>query len=311
METTACDLCGSESATAAITSQDFLLQRREVTAEFVKCDRCGLVYQNPRPTQEEMHNHYPSDYESYTLHPEDSGSSWLLRKAIQYGLSKRRRLVSQNKGSGRILDVGCATGVFLREMHQDSHWDAYGVEPNGYAARIARERYGLNVFHGTLEQASFENRYFDVVTLWDVLEHLHSPSEALAEIHRILKADGLLILRVPNGLSRDAQLFGKAWAGLDPPRHLYVFTPDTLRELLTENHYSIRELGCQSGGYPTFVLSLRFWLTSTGSNKRLTSILTKLLYHPVMRLMTSPLFYARGLALRGPLITAVTTKHGD
>ncbi len=310
METTICDLCGSESATATMTSQDFLLQRHEVKAEFVRCDRCGLVYQNPRPTREEMHIHYPSDYESYALHPEDNGSSWLHRKAVQYGLSKRRRLAAQDKGSGRILDVGCATGVFLREMHQDKYWDAYGVEPNEYAARIARESYGLNVFHGTLEQANFDDHYFDVVTLWDVLEHLHSPSETLAEIHRILKAEGRLIVRVPNGLSRDAQLFGRAWAGLDPPRHLYVFTPDTLRELLSKNFFSIRELGCQSGGYPTFVLSLRFWLTSKGNNKRWTSILTKTLYHPVFRLMTSPLFYVRGLGLHGPLITAVATKQG-
>lgn len=308
VETIPCNLCGSTEAEVAITAQDFLLERPDAQVQFVKCDRCGLFYQNPRPTPEEMMSHYPSNYEPFDLHPDDERSSRLERIAVNYGLSKRRGLILRYRKSGRILDVGCATGLFLHVMNMDANWDAHGVEPNNYAATIAQERYGLNVHHGTLEQAQYPARSFDVVTLWDVLEHVHDPAATLDEIHRILKSDGLLILRVPNGISRDAGLFKETWAGWDPPRHLYVFTPDTLTKLLAKQGYAILDLRSRSGSYPTFVLSLRFWLSKRGASRKLKDLVAKTLYHPLMRLLSSPLFYLLGLGKRGALITLVAAK---
>jgi len=309
MEHTACNLCGNTNAAPIIYDlPDFLLHRNEVSATFVKCVSCGLVYQNPRPTFVEMAAHYPPDYESYAPEPDAENSSWLLRQAIRYGVAKRCRYVTRYKHSGRLLDVGCATGIFLQGIRNCGNWEPYGVEINGHVAHIAQE-HGLDVRLGMLEQAGFADGFFDVVTLWDVLEHLHDPAGSLREIYRILKPDGLLVIRVPNASSWDSRLFGRYWAGLDSPRHLYVFTPVTLDALLAANHFQSIARSSQIGAYPTFLLSLRFWSGARDKPNTALDFLVKFLYHPVMRLLSAPLFYLRGLGLRGPLVVATATKR--
>jgi SAM-dependent methyltransferase len=307
METVNCALCGSIKATPVWVQRDLLLKRANVTATLVKCDRCGLVYQNPRPTFAEMGEHYPPEYEPYEASPGERGS-WLMRRAVQYGIEKRCRPIITRKKGGRLLDVGCASGTFLRGMQKYPGWELGGVEVNAQVAQLASQRYGLNVFAGTLEQAAFPDNYFDVVTLWDVVEHLHNPAASLREIWRILKPDGLLLFRVPNGDSWDAKAFGACWAGLDVPRHLYVFSRGTLSALLEANGFHIVEAGCRAGSYVTFVLSLSFWLTGHGHDGPTARGLIHTLYHPVMRVISVPLFYALDLTGRGALLTVLASK---
>ena len=303
-----CNLCGNTNAVPIISDlPDFLLQRKEVSAILVKCVSCGLVYQNPRPTFVEMTAHYPPDYQSYTPEPDAENSSWLLRQAFRYGIAKRCRYVTRYKRAGRLLDVGCATGIFLQGIRNSGNWEPYGVELNEHAAHIAQE-HGLDVRLGTLEQAEFADEFFDAVTLWDVLEHLHDPAGSLREIYRILKPDGLLVIRVPNASSWDSRLFGRFWAGLDSPRHLYVFTPITLDALLTATHFQSIAQSSQIGAYPTFLLSLRFWSAAKDKPSTARDFLIKFLHHPVMRLLLAPLFYLRGIGLRGPSVVAAAKK---
>ena len=308
METTECDLCGSEKASPKFVLSDWLLERNEVVTQLVQCDECRLIYQNPRPTLTEMADHYPPEYESYLPHPERRKASWLLRRAIQYGINKRCRLVTRHKRAGRLLDVGCAAGVFLRGMQGQGAWELYGVDISEYAARIAQAQHQLNVHIGTLEEAAFPDAFFDVVTLWDVLEHLHRPAVTLREIHRLLKPEGLVIIRVPNGESIDAKVFQRYWAGLDAPRHLYVFSPQTLRELLEKNGFDVVDVIYGASWYTTLLLSLRFWFVARGISARIKDPLLKVLYHPVMRLLTAPLFFVGGLVLPGPLIITTAVK---
>lgn len=307
MESVTCRLCGSAEASLVYTLPDYLLKRADVTAQLVRCLGCGLVYQNPRPALAEMAAHYPPEYESYTAG--SAGASWLLRQAFRYGHVKRTRFVTRFRRTGRLLDVGCATGEFLGSMRALGGWEVTGVEVNDYAARIARETYGLDVRTGTLEQAAFPTSQFDVVTMWDVLEHLHEPLASVREIHRILKPDGLLLARVPNLASRDARLFGRFWAGLDAPRHLFVFSPATLRRLLEAG--SFRPLAWDSGigAYTTFLLSLRFWAAAQERPSRLRDGLIRLLYHPLLRLLSAPVFYLRGRGLNGPSLVVVARKQ--
>ena len=309
MEYTVCNLCSSTNATPVIDDlPDFLLHRNGVSTTLVKCTTCGLVYQNPRPALVEMAAHYPPDYESYAPEPDAENSSWLLRQAIRYGVAKRCRYVTRYKRAGRLLDMGCATGIFLQGIRNCGNWEPYGVEINEHAAHIAQE-HGLDVRLGTLEQAGFADEFFDVVTLWDVLEHLHDPAGSLREIYRILKPDGLVVIRVPNASSWDSRLFGRYWAGLDSPRHLYVFTPVTLNALLAANRFRSIARSSQIGAYTTFLLSLRFWSGARDKPSTARDFLVKFLYHPVMRLLSVPLFYLGGLGLRGPLVVATATKR--
>jgi SAM-dependent methyltransferase len=308
MQTVICNLCNSNEFELLYQLPDLLLERDDIQSTLVRCHNCGLVYQNPRPSLKEISFHYPPEYESYTSDITGNHISWLLQRAYRYGIAKRGRIVQRYKKSGRLLDIGCATGVFLLGMQSYPNWELYGVELNDHAVKIAREQNNLNISHGTLEDACFPSEFFDAVTLWDVLEHLHDPTASLVEIHRILKQDGILIFRVPNLRSWDAKIFGAAWAGLDAPRHLYVFHPDTVGKLLDKTNFEILRMGCDIGSYPTFLLSLRFWMQTKGVKKPVRKTVSRILYHPIMRILSAPFFFAYGLGLHGPLITIAATK---
>jgi SAM-dependent methyltransferase len=307
MEMVRCNLCDGIETAPLYKLPDYLLGRTDVWAQLVKCRFCGLVYQNPRPTSAEMAVHYPPEYESFATGPANK-ASWALRQAINYGNAKRIRIVTRYRRCGRLLDVGCAAGVFLNSMRAVGQWDVFGVEINAYAAELARERYQLNVRVGTLEQAAFPDDFFDVVTMWDVLEHLHEPLASLREIYRILKPDGLILVRVPNLDSRDASLFGRYWAGLDAPRHLFVFNQHTLSALLQATGFRIRTLNSGIGAYTTFLLSLRFWCAARTRPNGLCQSIIRFLYHPAMRLLSGPIFYLRSLGLQGPSLVVVAAK---
>ena len=307
MESVSCNLCGATEATAWYELPDYLLRRADVSAQLVRCCRCGRVYQNPRPTLAEMGANYPAEYESYA--PEPGEGSWLMGQAVQYGVAKRARFVTRHKQSGRLLDVGCASGIFLRGMRAQAAWKVYGVEINPETAQLARERYGLDILTGTLEQAAFPDGFFDVVTMWDVLEHLHDPASSVREVHRILKADGVFVMRVPNLDSHDARLFGRFWAGLDAPRHLFVFSPQTLNAVLGSNGFRTVTWSCGIGAYTTFLLSLRFWAAAQARTSRVRDGLIRFLYHPVIRLLSAPVFQLRSLGLHGPSIVVAAARQ--
>jgi SAM-dependent methyltransferase len=308
METVSCNYCASSEYSIVYQLHDLLLDRQDSKATFVKCARCGLLYQNPRPTPAEMETHYPPEYESYTHTINRKELSLLQRKVYQYGIDKRSRYVLNHKSRGHLLDVGCSTGLFLHGMQQYSNWELTGVEINPFAAEIAQKQHNLDIHVGTLEQAQFSDKSFDAITLWDVFEHLHNPSGSLIEIHRVLKDDGILIVRVPNLDSWDAKLFGRYWAGLDAPRHLYVFNRDLLTKIFDKCGFRVKEMDSNIGSYPTFVLSLRFWMVAKSVQSNLADKTINILYHPIARLITSPLFYIYGFGSRGPLIVATAVK---
>jgi 2-polyprenyl-3-methyl-5-hydroxy-6-metoxy-1,4-benzoquinol methylase len=129
---------------------------------------------------------------------------------------------------GQLLDVGCGGGHFLARM-QSLGWRVRGVEPDAEAVSIARRHFNLNVYQGTLADGHFPPNEFDAVTMNHVIEHAPHPVELLQECRRVLKVGGRLVVVTPNADSLGRSRFGKAWRGWEPPRHLFLFAPDTLR----------------------------------------------------------------------------------
>ena len=290
MEKVNCDLCGANDTELVLEERD-RLHHLDGAFRLVRCRQCGLVYLNPRPTIEEMARYYPSDYHPYSSlndHP-----SVLVRLDHRYGVNKRCRAViarSKVKG-GRVLDIGCSTGGFLDAMRQRGEWEPYGVEINAEAANHARERLGLNVFAGALTDAHYPDSFFDIVTLWNVLEHLHQPQAALIEIARIIRPGGLLTISLPNPDCIEARIFGRYWAGLDAPRHLYIFSRRTLERVLASTGFEMEEVTSFTGRYHVLALSLGFWLDEKVGSDRWRYWLKRAISSPPLRLLTLP-YYA-------------------
>jgi 2-polyprenyl-3-methyl-5-hydroxy-6-metoxy-1,4-benzoquinol methylase len=132
---------------------------------------------------------------------------------------------------GRLLDVGCGSGEWLGEMRQRG-WTVEGVDFDESAVKLAREA-GLKVESGSLEEQHYPDDSFDAVTLNHVIEHVPDPVRTLAECARILKPAGKLVLFTPNSASLGHRLFKDSWRGLEPPRHLHIFSTKSMRRTLT------------------------------------------------------------------------------
>jgi SAM-dependent methyltransferase len=138
-----------------------------------------------------------------------------------------------------VLELGCGSGDLLQLVRELGNPDVLGIEPNRAAAELACCRWGVEVIASTLEAARLPSLSVDVVLVQHVLEHLPSPSATLAEVGRILRPGGTLVLWLPNVDSWAARVWRAAWMGYDPPRHLYVFDLRTLRALLERHGFSL------------------------------------------------------------------------
>ena len=306
MEWTNCNLCGSDRTEPYREGRDRQLGGTERFC-LVRCLQCGLIYLNPRPCRDDMARYYPADYEPFARLSRYEGgrlARWSYRRYLD------KRCAKLPKTPGRLLDVGCATGDFLARAREHG-WRVQGVEPGQAAAEAARRRYDLDVFTGDLAQAHFPDGHFDAVTLWDVLEHLVDPRVELAEIHRILKPDGLLLIELPNLHSFDAVLFGPYWIGLDMPRHLYLFPPAALDAFLKQAGFKMFSRRCSSGGYGAFVASLNLWSAEQSSRlgRWTQRLATGLSQHPTWQWLLLPYVYLAYAAGRGPEITLLCRKR--
>jgi SAM-dependent methyltransferase len=308
LETVACDLCGSTAAAALLSGPD-RVSWRPGTFHLVRCGECGLIYQNPRPTATDIVRFYEGDYHPYIAAIEDEPSA-LRRWRRRFGMKGRCRLILDRKPPGHLLDVGCGTGIFLDTM-RGYGWQVQGVELNADAARYSRERLGLEVFSGPLEAVSYADGTFDVVTLWDVLEHLPSPRAAMDTFRRILKPDGLLVFRVPNAGSLDARLFGAYWAGWDLPRHYYVFDQASVQRLLRQGGFEVLDVS-YGGGHPPFVISAQWWMDDrwqrSGALRRLAD---RMLANVASRLLSVPYFWLAGSVLKRGAVMTIVARQGE
>ncbi len=137
---------------------------------------------------------------------------------------------------GKLLDVGSATGFFL-EIAKDKGWNVFGMEISEYAAEKSREK-GLNVITGAIEDLGV-GKYFDVITFWDVIEHLANARIALISAYKLLNDKGILAVCTPDSKSLVAKLFGRSWHSLIPPEHLIIFNRHNLENLLSECGFQV------------------------------------------------------------------------
>jgi 2-polyprenyl-3-methyl-5-hydroxy-6-metoxy-1,4-benzoquinol methylase len=218
----ACPLCGAKDVVDFLTAPDRFHLRRE-RYKLMQCNSCWCVWLASPPKPCEMAFHYSENYhKAIVTGAEHTGAErWRSHRSI-VGCYRQR---------GAILDIGCSSGSFLASMNNGA-WNLYGIEMNGLTAEEARSKSGAEVFVGDVMDAPFQPNSFDVVTCFDVLEHVYQPREFLERVLYWLRPGGILFAKMPNIDSWEARLFGTYWYGLELPRHLYHFSPRSLRPLV-------------------------------------------------------------------------------
>ena len=205
------------------------------------------------------------------------------------------------------MDIGCATGQFLATM-ADHGWQATGVEPSAFAADYARKTFNLKVHQGTLETAALADASFDVVTQWDVLEHVIDPRQTLAIISRLLKPGGIYVASLPNPIAFEARLFGSSWVGWDRPRHLHLFAPNVLRQYLQRAGLTPIDLKSFSGHLAVTLLSLEFAAKARGWPESRWRPWLRLAYNWPLRLLTLPAYRLAGAMNKLSVMTMFARK---
>lgn len=238
-----CNFCNSDKTKLLYKVRDRMIRENSSQEFFVRrCEICGLAYLNPQPEWKNLEYFYRGEY--YTNAPIGAGHNIfynLLRKIKRaiFGPPKYK-FWDFNKTEGRFLDVGCGNGAYESYIIKDyPEWEFHGVEPGLDSFKIASAVNSFKVFNGNLEEACYNDNFFDVILMSHSLEHLPTPLTALKECFRILKPGGRLVIRVPNFNSPARRFFGSYWVHLDAPRHIFHFSKNVLLSMLKEAGFRI------------------------------------------------------------------------
>jgi SAM-dependent methyltransferase len=275
---THCLLCGSLGETLFRGLHDRLYSV-EGEFGFDRCAGCGLVWQSPRPIMEDIAKCYPEDYEPHEGATQEEGPvrpaagmrdalrGMILSEVFGYTQFKRQewwapvtgRMLGQvrplqNRArygrdelcppfveGGTLLDIGCGAGGYLSAM-KALGWKVLGIDPSPQAARIARDSYGVPVKVGVLETTGLADGSIAVITMVHAIEHVPDPIRHLRHCNRVLQHDGRLVLTTPNFAGLMSRLFADHWMALEPPRHLWLFSPDTLRTCVERAGFRVERI---------------------------------------------------------------------
>jgi len=230
-ETVKCDICGSDKSR--------LLYRKHKFA-YVKCSVCGLVYIRSRITQTDFKEEaeHLARTRQLTEAKIKSDYSDFIQEIIY---RPRLDLMEEYRENGMVLDIGCGNGAFMYSAVTRG-WRAIGVELIESSALYARENRGLDVRAGTILDIKFADEYFDVITMWETLEHLSAPSNYLREVNRILRMNGAVLISTPNVNSLTRFLIHNRWEVFSPDKHLYLFSDKTITTLFEKTGFKIIKL---------------------------------------------------------------------
>jgi len=201
----------------------------------VKCRNCALQFQDPQPTDEELMRIYEGYFQGW-----DGEKDTTVKQAKKLRFGKRVQEIKKFASGGKILDVGCAAGHFLEEAKK-AGFDPYGIELSPSSCKAARKVFGDHIFEGSIENNNFEDSFFDIITMFDLFEHVRDPLATMHYCNKLLKHDGLLVATLPDTSSLSARLMRKRWFQYKK-EHLYYFNKQNLINLLNQESFEVLEI---------------------------------------------------------------------
>ncbi len=224
------------------------------TFTVAECNQCTHRFTQDVPGPSSISPYYKS--EDYISHTDTSKGfiNSLYQSVRKRTVRQKRKLVEKVTGviKGVLLDVGSGTGAFANEMKRNG-WDVTGLEPDEDARKVAKESFDIEL-SDTSHFYQLPDNSFDAITFWHVLEHVHDLQGYLAKLKTLLKREGKLFIAVPNYTSKDASIYEEYWAAYDVPRHLYHFSPQSMKVLI-EKH-GMKLLQCKPMWYDSFYVSM-------------------------------------------------------
>jgi SAM-dependent methyltransferase len=263
-----CPVCDAAAISNVMQVKDFTVSGELFT--IAECLACTLRFTQDAPDAASMPFYYKS--ENYISHTDTAKG--LINRLYHFvrkrTIVQKRRLIEKitKTKAGNILDVGSGTGAFLNEMKRNG-WKVTGLEPNADARTMAMDLYGLELadisrlYHLPAD-------YFETITLWHVLEHVHDLAGYIQQLKKLLHKQGWLFIAVPNYTGADAAIYKEYWAAYDVPRHLYHFSPRSIKVLMEKHGLNV--LRYEPMWYDSFYISL---LSSKYKHARLPGMLGK------------------------------------
>ncbi|NOU46403.1 MAG: methyltransferase domain-containing protein [Bacteroidales bacterium] len=230
---TECPWCGSVDIKQGKTIIDFFLTKEKFALG--SCDKCGLVFTNPRPKSDNLSRYYESD--KYYSHTSNQAGiiPFIYRRIKEINLKTKFKQVTIGLTGGKVLDIGCGTGDFLA-VCQRAGFEVSGIEPNPMAAEFAAAKIHRRIFDPSQSNELLDSE-FDLITMWHVLEHVSDLKVQILELYRLTKSGGKVVIALPNYLSFDAMHYDENWAAWDVPRHLYHFSKQVIDGMMKENGF--------------------------------------------------------------------------
>jgi ubiquinone/menaquinone biosynthesis C-methylase UbiE len=220
-----CDYCGSKRKRTLYNVDGFYI---------VKCRDCSLIYTENPISQKELNQLYSEKY--FNISSQNKNVRGF--EESNANLDRLNMLLTQKK-QGRLLELGCGTGAFLSLVN--NKFETFGIDISKSAAEFGNKKFGLNIEVGVLEDNNFSDKFFDIIVMWHLLEHLPKPYESIKEINRILKKGGIIGIEVPNVNGLLWRLSRKKWkGGLHPKYHRYHFSVGILKNILTSTGFEIK-----------------------------------------------------------------------
>ncbi len=232
-----CPLCEGSRFEKVITCIDHYATGEPF--EIWRCNDCGFLFTQAFPTEAEMGRYY----ESPDYIPHSDTNKGIVNRIYHwvrlFMLSRKASLIRRHSGlsSGTLLDIGAGTGYFPYCMKKKG-WDVSAIEKSAAARDFAKEHFSLDMDTAETLQRQ-KDKFFDVITLWHVMEHLENLNETWETLHRILKDSGTLFVAVPNPMSSDAMKYKETWAAYDVPRHLWHFSPSVMRRFGDKHGFTL------------------------------------------------------------------------
>ena len=226
LSTIDCPLCGAGDYRPRWESPNYI---------FVRCRKCGLMYQNPQPAQEDLSGRYDQEYFQYERTNEEQFFHLMTLGLRDIGFESLESSI--NDPSRSFLDVGCATGSLIAHMTK-RNWSVQGVEICKPAAEYGTKNRKVPISIGTLENAAFPDGSFTVAHCSHLIEHLTDPISFIREIRRVLKPGGYFVAATPNSDGFQARLFGNNWRSAIAD-HVVLYSRRTLRQLLNSNGFHL------------------------------------------------------------------------